>query len=92
VTRKEKVLARIRANTKQVRFKQLAGILEDVGFEMRRSRRGTSHCVFFHEALDQVVVLVSHGQNDLLPVYQVRKALVAIDRLAVLDAAEGNDE
>jgi predicted RNA binding protein YcfA (HicA-like mRNA interferase family) len=88
VTRREKQLARMRANPKQVRFRRLARILEDAGFEMRRSRRGTSHCVFFHDALDQVVVLVSHGQNDLLPEYQVRRALAALDRLSALEAEE----
>ncbi len=48
---------------------------------MRQSRRGTSHYVFYHDALDRVVVLVTHGQNDILPRYQVRKALTALDVL-----------
>ena len=82
MTRGEKRLAQIRANPKQVHFRQLARALEEAGFEMRRSRRGTSHYVFLHDALDQVVVLVSHGQNDFLPEYQVRKALTALDRLS----------
>ena len=86
VTREQKPLSRIRANPKQVRFRQLVRILEDAGFEMRRSRRGTSHHVFIHDALDQVVVLVSHGQNDFLPEYQVRRALAALDKLATLGA------
>lgn len=88
MARREKRLARIRANPKQMRFRRLARILEDAGFEMRRSRRGTSHYVFFHDALDQVVVLVSHGQNDLLPEYQVRKALAALDRLPASEVEE----
>ena len=88
MTRKQKRLARIRAHPNQVRFQQLARVLESAGFEMRRSKRGTSHYVFFHDALDQVVVLVSHGQNDLLPAYQVRKALAALDRLAIADGEE----
>ena len=88
MTRKEKRLARIRANPKQVRFQQMARALEDAGFEMRRSKRGTSHHVFMHDKLDQVIVLVTHGQNDRLPEYQVRKALVALDRLLDLTAEE----
>ena len=32
-------------------------------------------------ALDRVVVLVTHGKNDILPAYQVRKALIALDFL-----------
>lgn len=84
----EKELARVRANPRQVRFRRLARILEQAGFDVRRSKRGTSHFIFAHDALDQVVVLVSHGQNDLLPEYQVKKALLALDRLAALDAGE----
>ncbi len=48
---------------------------------MRQSRRGTSHYVFYHDTLDRVVVLVTHGRNDILPIYQVRKAMVALDAL-----------
>jgi len=48
---------------------------------MRRSRRGTSHYVFYHDVLDRVVVLVTHCKNDILPHYQVRKALTALDIL-----------
>jgi len=55
---------------------------------MRRSKRGTSHRVFIHNALDQVVVLVSHGQNDILPKYQVRKALAALDQVLALEGEE----
>ena len=79
MTKKEKRLAKIKANPKQVRFKDLASTLRDAGFEMRQSKRGTSHHVFYHDALDRVVVLVTHGKNDILPNYQVRQALVALD-------------
>ena len=81
MTRKQKRLAKIRANPRHVRFKNLASILRDAGFEMRQSKRGTSHYVFHHNALDMVVVLVTHGKNDILPDYQVRRALTALDVL-----------
>jgi predicted RNA binding protein YcfA (HicA-like mRNA interferase family) len=53
--------------------------LRDAGFEVRQSKRGTSHYVFYHDAIDTVVVLVTHGKNDILPTYQVRKALTALN-------------
>ena len=81
MTRRQKRLAKIKANPRQVRFNDLVSVLQDAGFEMRQSRRGTSHYVFYHDALDRVVVLVTHGKNDILPDYQVRKALVALDVL-----------
>jgi len=81
VTKRQKRLAKIRTNPRQVRFNDLASVLQDAGFEMRQSRRGTSHYVFYHDTLDRVVVLVTHGRNDILPIYQVRKAMVALDAL-----------
>jgi predicted RNA binding protein YcfA (HicA-like mRNA interferase family) len=79
MTRRQKRLAKIKANPRQVRFNDLASILQDAGFGTRQSKRGTSHYVFYHDTLDRVVVLVTHGKNDILPEYQVRKALTALD-------------
>lgn len=81
MTGQQKRLAKIKARPRQVRFNDMASVLQDAGFEMRQSRRGTSHYVFYHDALDRVVVLVTHGKNDILPYYQVRKALAALDIL-----------
>jgi predicted RNA binding protein YcfA (HicA-like mRNA interferase family) len=81
MTRRQKRLAKIKANPRQVRFNDLASILQDAGFGTRQSKRGTSHYVFYHDTLDRVVVLVTHGKNDILPEYQVRKALTALDIL-----------
>ena len=55
--------------------------LLDIGFQMRQQKRGGSHFVFKHPKLDVLVVLVSHGKNDVLPEYQVAKALKAIEKL-----------
>jgi len=78
MTKQQKRLEKIKASPRQVRFDDMASVLQDAGFEMRQSRRGTSHYVFYHDALDRVVVLVTHGKNDILPRYQVRKALTAL--------------
>ena len=81
MTRQQKRLAKIKANPRQVRFNDLASVLQDAGFETRQSKCGTSHHVFYHDTLDGVVVLVTHGKNDILPEYKVRKALTALDIL-----------
>ena len=81
MTKLQKRLAKIKANPGQVRFNDMASVLQDAGFEMRQSRRGGSHNVFYHDALDRVVVLVTHGKNDIIPRYQVRKAVTALDIL-----------
>ena len=81
MTRQQRRLAKIKLSPRQVRFNNMASVLQDAGFEMRQSRHGTSHYVFYHDALDRVVVLVTHGKNDILPHYQVGKALTALDNL-----------
>jgi hypothetical protein len=48
---------------------------------MRQQGRGGGHYVFKHPAVDAFIVLVSHGRNDILPDYQVMKAVRVIERL-----------
>ncbi len=55
--------------------------LLDIGFEMRQQKRGGSHYVFKHPQVPDLVVLVSHGANDVLPEYQLNKALKALKEL-----------
>ncbi|MBI5473213.1 MAG: type II toxin-antitoxin system HicA family toxin [Ignavibacteriae bacterium] len=59
---------------RSIRFRELQKVLLDLGFAMRQQRRGGSHYVFKHPAANDLLVLVSHGTNDLLPEYQVMKA------------------
>jgi predicted RNA binding protein YcfA (HicA-like mRNA interferase family) len=49
---------------------------------MRQQKRGGSHYVFKHPKLEMFVVLVTHGKNDVLPEYQVLKAMRALERLS----------
>ncbi len=64
-----------------VRFKALEKILEELGFEERRSKKGTSHRVFSHPKLSQNIVLVSHGKNDPVKFYQVNDVIKALQEL-----------
>lgn len=66
---------------RSTRFKELQRVLFEVGFEMRQQKRGGSHYVFKHLQVPDLVVLVSHGANDVLPEYQLMKAVKALREL-----------
>lgn len=56
-------------------------ILTSSGFEFRQSGKGSSHYVFSHPHLNNNIVLVSHGKNDILKSYQVQDAIQALEEL-----------
>jgi predicted RNA binding protein YcfA (HicA-like mRNA interferase family) len=64
-----------------VRFKELEKLLLQLGFELRRSKKGTSHRVFSHPKLTQNIVLVSHGKNDFIKFYQINDVIKALQEL-----------
>ncbi len=68
----------LRRRKHNVRFKELEKILLSIGFEERRSKKGTSHHVFSHPELSQSVVLVTHGKNDVVAFYQVNEVIDAL--------------
>ncbi|MBI2427467.1 MAG: type II toxin-antitoxin system HicA family toxin [Ignavibacteriales bacterium] len=78
------ILESLRKRKYTIRFRELKKILEQNGFEHRQSGKGTSHHVFSHPKLLQNVVLVSHGKNDTLKIYQVNDALKALEELKEL--------
>ena len=46
MTKKEKLLQKIRQNQKSVRFEEIDKILSWYGFERRQANKGTSHFVY----------------------------------------------
>jgi predicted RNA binding protein YcfA (HicA-like mRNA interferase family) len=66
---------------KNTRFNELKTVLLKVGFVMRQQKRGGSHFVFKHPKINTLAVLVTHGKNDLLPEYQIMKAVHALEQL-----------
>ena len=85
MAKRDKRLAAIRNNPRQVRFADLRTMLEGVGF-VGRAGKG-DHWVFEHEALPYPIV-VDPRRPFVLPVY-VKNALNAID--AVLEQQEDED-
>ena len=66
---------------RNIRFHELERILLQLGFVERKSKKGTSHFVFSHFKLVQNIVLVSHGKNDFIPLYQVNDIIKALKEL-----------
>ena len=81
MTDAQSLLKTFASRKKNIRFREMQKALLDLGFQMRQQRRGGSHFVFKHPKLDILVVLVSHGKNDVLPEYQIVKALRAMEKL-----------
>lgn len=77
----EKLVRQLFEHSKNVRFKELDLVMTKLGYEKRQSGTGGSHYVYSHPNIDVLVVLVSHGRNDVLPDYQVKKALKVIQQL-----------
>ncbi len=81
MSKKEKRLQRILQNPKDVRFSELDAVLTEYGYERRQSDKGGSHYVYSHPEVNMLVTLVSHGQDDILPEYQVKKAIKSLKLL-----------
>ncbi|QTA87970.1 type II toxin-antitoxin system HicA family toxin [Desulfonema magnum] len=81
MTKKDKRIQSLFRNPKSMRFPELDAILTELGYEKRQSGKGSSHYVYSHPDIEMLVVLVSHGRNDMLPEYQVRKAVQSVKRL-----------
>jgi len=79
--KKSKILEHILTSSKNIRFSDLNKILIEYGYERRQSGTGGSHYVYSHPKVEILVVLVSHGKNDLIPEYQVKKAVQSIKKL-----------
>ncbi len=79
MARKEKLFSKIKTNPRNARFADVRQLLLDAGFGERQPRGGSSHVIFFHIALEQIVVLTK--ERGALPEYQVKDALKALTAL-----------
>lgn len=77
----EKQLKKLFEHPRNIRFSELDSVMLTLGYEKRQSGTGGSHYVYSHPDVDMLVVLVSHGRNDVLPDYQVKKALKSVKKL-----------
>ncbi len=77
VTKKEKLLLKIKNNPKAVRFNDLDSILRDVGFEMRRPSGGSSHYTYTYEDKTLTVPF----KRPFVKVIYVKKAISILEEL-----------
>jgi predicted RNA binding protein YcfA (HicA-like mRNA interferase family) len=82
MTRRQKRLAKIRNNQKNVSKSELDQVLRDYGF-VRREGKG-SHTVYQHPSEATPVVVAAHGQH--VPTYIVKQVLGAIERVSEREA------
>jgi len=79
MTKKAKLLERIRNNPKDAEFSEVRKVLKNAGFNERQPKGGSSHFIYYHESLDRIVVLTKGAKT--LPGYQVKDALRALQIL-----------
>jgi len=83
--KREKAIAKLRQNPKNVRFEEIELILIGIGFTKRQE--GTSHAVFTY---GKHRLTVPHRKPFVLPVY-VRQVLSEIDKID-LEEVESDQE
>ena len=74
--KKKKLLQRILAGSKHIRFDDIVGLVEAFGF--RLSRTHGSHHIFVHDAIPELVNL--QNVNGQAKPYQVRQFLKLVER------------
>ena len=79
MTKKAKLLERVRNSLKDTRFSEVQKLLKDAGFKERQPKGGSSHYIYCHKLLDRIVTLTKGTKR--LPDYQVKDALRALQRL-----------
>jgi predicted RNA binding protein YcfA (HicA-like mRNA interferase family) len=85
-SRRRKRRRKIQQNPKNVRFEDLRRLLEDYGFELRRSKG--SHHSFVGYVGDEKVAIVIPFRRPLDAVY-VKNTLAILDQIEPLDEMEG---
>ena len=87
MAKREKRLAAMRQNPKQVRFADLRSVLEGFGFEARPGKG--DHWSFVHPRISYVVTVDPRRPHVLEP--YVRKALQAIDEVLEEEREAGEE-
>lgn len=78
MTKKDKLLARIIKNPKDIDFDDIDKVLKHYGFDCRRARGGSSHYNYFHRSLPDILTI---PKDKPIKAIYVKKAIRAIERL-----------
>ncbi len=88
MTRRQKRRQKIAQNPKNVRFEDLRRLLEDYGFELKRTKG--SHNSFVSYIADEKTTIVIPFRRPLQQVY-VEKVLNILDEIEPLESDEPNE-
>jgi predicted RNA binding protein YcfA (HicA-like mRNA interferase family) len=86
--KKHKILEKVLAGSKNVRFDEFVTLLEDFGFELKRTRG--SHHVFTHPKIPRPFPIQPKGKQA--KPYQVRQLLALVEQYNLELKNEGEDE
>lgn len=76
MSKKEKLLAGIKNNPRDVSFNDLDKLLRSAGFVRRQSRKGSSHYNYTHDLLDEILTV---PKEKPLKAYIVKQTLKSYD-------------
>ncbi|NPV42704.1 MAG: toxin HicA [Firmicutes bacterium] len=77
MSKKEKLLERIKSNPRTVKFEEMDNILVNIGFERRQPRGGSSHYTY---SLEDKIITIPYKRPYIKVVY-VKKAIKILEEL-----------
>ncbi len=77
MTKKEKLLEKIKNNPKAVKFKEIDKVLRDIGFERRQPSGGSSHYTYTFE--DKTITIPY--KRPYVKVIYIKKAIKLLEEL-----------
>lgn len=78
MSRKDKIIKKIRQNPSGIRFEEIESLLLGLGFRKRQS--GSSHCVYRKE--DKIIMIVKpHKGEKFTAVVDVKKVLEYLEEI-----------
>lgn len=80
ITKKEKLLARIKNNTKTVKFQEVDKLLKDAGFESRQPSGGSSHYTYI---LKDKILTVPYNRPYVKVIY-IKMAIKLLEELDII--------
>ncbi len=83
MSKKEKLLHKIRQNPKNVRYDEIDKILSWYGFGRRQASKGTSHYVYILRAAGKFYRLTIPFKRPFIKRVYIRKALEILDELEI---------
>jgi hypothetical protein len=79
VSRRDKLIERIRNNPKDVSFSDACWLAQELGFQRKKRKSGSSHRVFSRTG-EPVGLNFQKGTGGRIPTYQAEQLIAMIDK------------